>query len=63
MNYVWKLKHDAFFALIVFGLNCFVLSLSWFGKHCFTNHLEITNTSSWYYLKDIPIIIFYKQYV
>ena len=25
---VRKLKHDPFYALIVFGLNCFVLSLS-----------------------------------
>ena len=33
-----KLKHDPFFALIVFSLNCFVLSLSCFGKHCFTYH-------------------------
>ena len=28
MNYVRKLEHDAFLVLIVFGLNCFVLSLS-----------------------------------
>lgn len=27
MNYVRKLEHDAFLVLIVFGLNCFVLSL------------------------------------